>query len=492
MEHPASYRNRRVIVLGLARSGVSVAKVFHALGANVIVNDMKERELSPEAGELEALGVTVICGYHPEDLVTADTALLVKNPGIPYTASPIKQAEALEIEIVTEVEVAYLLSPAPIIGITGSNGKTTTTTWIGELLQAAGMKPIVAGNIGTPLCEAAQEADAGHTLVAELSSFQLKGTTSFRPHVALLLNVVETHLDYHGGMEDYVASKAKLFANQTADDIAVLNWDDAICRTIAEQLNSQLLPFSLTQRLDKGLYIEPPYEIEPEQPEGNARSAAEDTAFEGSSHTPVRHVVYRDAQGVTTSIIPVDELGIPGKHNAANAMAAIAAAIASGASIAKLQEPLREFRGVEHRLEYVCERNGVTYYNNSKATNPAATIVGLKSFPLDRIILIAGGLDRGSDYMELLPWFAQLKAAVTLGETRGKLAHVAQLAGLTAVETVEPEGDAEATLQEAVRRASALAESGDVVLLSPACASWDMFKSYEQRGRIFKQSAHTL
>ncbi|EFM12818.1 UDP-N-acetylmuramoylalanine/D-glutamate ligase [Paenibacillus curdlanolyticus YK9] len=489
MEHPASYRNRRVVVLGLARSGVSVAKVFHALGANVIVNDRKEREQSPEAGELEALGVTVICGYHPEDLVTADTALLVKNPGIPYTASPVKQAEAHGVEVVTEVEVAYLLSPAPIIGITGSNGKTTTTTWIGELLQAAGLRPIVAGNIGTPLCEAAQEADASHTLVAELSSFQLKGTTSFRPHVALLLNVVETHLDYHGGMEDYVASKAKLFANQTADDIAVLNWDDAICRTIAEQLESQLLPFSLTQRLDKGLYIEPPYEVEPDQPEHSAAGAS---AGDGALAAPMRNVVYRDAQGAETVVIPVDELGIPGKHNAANAMAAIAAAIASGASIESLQAPLREFRGVEHRLEYVCERNGVTYYNNSKATNPAATIVGLKSFPLDRIVLIAGGLDRGSDYMELLPWFEQLKAVVSLGETRGKLAHVAKLAGLTAVETVEPEGDAEATLQEAVRRASALAESGDVVLLSPACASWDMFKSYEQRGRIFKQSAHTL
>jgi len=485
MDHPSLYRNRRVAVLGLAKSGVSVAKVFHQLGADVVVNDKKERDQSPEAAELEALGITVICGYHPEDFVTADTALLIKNPGIPYSASPVQQAEAHGVEIVTEVEVAYLLSPAPMIGITGSNGKTTTTTWIGELLKGAGMSPIVAGNIGTPLCEAAQAADERDIIVAELSSFQLKGTTSFRPRVALLLNVVETHLDYHGGMDDYVLSKSKLFANQTPEDTAVLNWDDPTCRAIAGRINARLLPFSLIERLPHGLYIDPPFPAdsgEPQEAPDEKVSAAE----------PARSIVYRDHSGAETVIVPVAELGIPGRHNAANAMAAIAAAIAAGAPAAALGEPLRSFRGVEHRLEFVCERGGVSFYNNSKATNPVATITGLKSFPLERVVLIAGGLDRGSDYMELLPWFGGLKALVALGETRGKLARVASLAGLTVVETVEPEEDAEATLREAVRRAAALAGSGDVVLLSPACASWDMFKSYEQRGRIFKQSAHTL
>lgn len=483
MEHPSMYRNKHVAVLGLARSGVSVAKVFHAFGAKVVVNDKKERELSPEAEELELLGIPVICGYHPDDFVTADTALLVKNPGIPYTASPVQQAEAHGVEIVTEVEVAGLLSPAPMIGITGSNGKTTTTTWIGELLEAAGRQPIVAGNIGTPLCEAAQQATSDNTIVAELSSFQLKGTTAFRPQIALLLNLAETHLDYHGGMEDYVASKSKLFANQTAEDTAVLNWDDAVCRAIASQVKSQVLPFSLVERLEYGFYIEPPYPIEGEFTGGDTPVAADDVN---------RTIIYRDRNGNTIEILPVAELGLPGRHNAANAMAAIAAAITIGAPIDSLREPLRAFRGVEHRLELVCERNGVTFYNNSKATNAVATITGLKSFPLDKVVLIAGGLDRGSDYMELKPWFSGLKALVALGETRGKLAHVAELAGLSNVETVEPVEDAEATLQEAVRRAAALADSGDIVLLSPACASWDMFKSYEQRGRIFKQSAHTL
>lgn len=478
MESPASYRDKRIVVLGLAKSGVSVAKLFHKLGADVTVNDNKNRQLCPEADELEALGVSVICGGHPEGLITKETALVVKNPGIPYSVEPVRQAIELGIEVVTEVEVAYLLSPAPIMGITGSNGKTTTTTWIGEMLEAANMKPIVAGNIGTPLCEAAQSAAEDNWIIAELSSFQLKGTTQFQPKVSLLLNVVETHLDYHGGMDDYIASKAKLFANQSAGDRAVLNADDPVCRHIIEEgaIKAHIIPFSITRTLTYGVFIEPPFPEELTAPADDAERA----------------IVYRDRDGVAHHVLPVRELGIPGRHNAANALAAIAACLAAGAELPSLLKPLREFRGVEHRLELAGEHNGVAYYNNSKATNPTATIIALRSFP-GRIVLIAGGLDRGSDYMELLPHFRdQTKAVVLLGETRNKLARVAELAGLTKVIIVEPEKDAEATLHRAVREAASIAEPGDTVLLSPACASWDMFKSYEQRGRIFKQSAHTL
>jgi UDP-N-acetylmuramoylalanine--D-glutamate ligase len=477
MNHPASYQNRRVVVLGLARSGVSVAKVFHQLGAEVVVNDKKDRDMCPEADELAALGISVLCGYHPDDLVTADTALLIKNPGIPYSAPPVQQAEQLGVEVITEVEAAYWLSPAPIIGITGSNGKTTTTTWIGELLSAAGLKPIVAGNIGRPLCEAALEATADQWIVAELSSFQLKGTGAFRPRVALLLNIAETHLDYHGGMEDYIASKAKLFDNQTAEDVAVINWDDPVCRSISDRIHATLLPFSLYERLEAGVYVEPPFTFDADPSEAAAVA---------------RQIVYRQADGAETTILPVDELGIPGRHNTANALAAIAACLAAGAAPEQLVKPLREFDAVEHRLEFVREVDGVKYYNDSKATNPVATIIAVRSFAAP-IVLIAGGLDRGSDYMELLPLFRErLKGLVTLGETREKLAAVAELAGLAKVEIVEPEEDAESVLQQAVKQAAALAEPGDIVLLSPACASWDMFASYEQRGRIFKDSAHTL
>ncbi|MBJ6363156.1 UDP-N-acetylmuramoyl-L-alanine--D-glutamate ligase [Paenibacillus sp. GCM10012307] len=475
MNHPSLYRGQQVVVLGLAKSGVSAAKVFHTLGAEVVVNDKKTREQSPEAGELEALGITVICGSHPDHLITEHTALVVKNPGIPYQAPPVQQALQFGIEIVTEVEVAYALSPAPMIGITGSNGKTTTTTWIGELLQTAGLSPIVAGNIGTPLCEAATRAEASQWIVAELSSFQLKGTSSFRPRVGVLLNLAETHLDYHGSMEDYVASKARLFANMTPEDTAVLSWDDPICRELATTVQAKLLPFSLTQRLEQGVYMEPPYPTAPEE-----------------SEAVDRQIVYRDSKGSLQEIVAVSELGIPGRHNAANALAAVAASLAAGAPAEKLALPLREFRGVEHRLELVSIKNGITYYNDSKATNPTATTMSVRSLK-GGIILIAGGLDRGSDYMELLPLFQErVKGLVVIGQTREKLARVAELAGLASVIIVEPEEVADDTLRAAVRHAALIAEPGDTILLSPACASWDMFASYEQRGRIFKDSAHTL
>jgi len=477
MNHPSTYRDKRVVILGLARSGVSVAKLFHKLGADVIVNDKKET--CPEADELTALGISVLCGYHPDDLIDDRTALLVKNPGIPYTAPPVRQALERGVEVITEVEAAYWLSPAPIIGITGSNGKTTTTTLIGELLEAAGMKPIVAGNIGLPLCDAVGEAEQDGWIVAELSSFQLKGTSAFRPRIALLLNLAETHLDYHGDMEDYAASKRKLFANQASGDTAVLNWDDATCRSIAAGMSADVLPFSLYERLETGVCVEPPY----------SREQLADGAGE-----PRRFIVYRRpayAGGGEAVIMPVDMLGIPGRHNTANALAAIAAALTAGASPEVLAEPLERFKGVEHRLEFVRELNGVKFINDSKATNSTATTMSVRSLK-GPIVLVAGGLDRGSDYMELLPVFRNLKGLVALGQTKEKLLRVAELAGLANAHSVNDESDAESTLREAVRQAAALAEPGDTVLLSPACASWDMFASYEQRGSIFKQSAHTL
>ncbi|RKP55269.1 UDP-N-acetylmuramoyl-L-alanine--D-glutamate ligase [Cohnella endophytica] len=479
MRQLTSYRGRHVVVLGLARSGVAAAKLFHGIGADVVVNDKKEREQCPEADELTALGISVVCGHHPDGLVTKDTALLVKNPGIPYSAPPIVDAERLGVEVATEVEVAWHLSPAPIIGITGSNGKTTTTTLTGVLLEAAGLKPLVAGNIGRPLSEAAREVAADGWLVAELSSFQLKGTTDFRPRIACLLNVAETHLDYHGTMEDYVDSKAKLFENQSDEDVAIYNEDDETCRRLAKNFKGSSMPFSVTRSLPVGVMVEPPYEnVKPA--EGEVESEAE------------RWIVHRAADGEERRILRVDELGIPGRHNAANALAAIAIALAAGAEPERLAQPLRDFRGVEHRLEYVGTFGGVKFYNDSKATNPMATTMSILSLPAP-LILVAGGLDRGSDYMELLPIFRdRLKGLAALGETREKLGRVAAMSGLTSVKIVEPDKDAESTLRRAVEEAAAMAEPGDIVLLSPACASWDMFPSYEVRGRIFKQSAHTL
>ncbi|MEF3305539.1 UDP-N-acetylmuramoyl-L-alanine--D-glutamate ligase [Paenibacillus sp. GYB003] len=474
MNHPERYRGEEVVVLGLARSGVAVAKLFADCGAVVTVNDKKERSLCPEADELAALGISVLCGGHPDTLIHPGVKLVVKNPGIPYSIEPVRQALRLGIEVVTEVEVASYICEAPIIGITGSNGKTTTTTWVGLMLDEAGLRPIVAGNIGRALCEAAMEATGANRMVVELSSFQLKGTVHFRPSIACLLNVCETHLDYHGTMEDYIASKAKIFANQTEQDVAVLNWDDAVCRGIAPTVKARLVPFSMKERLARGVYMEPPL-------------ASADEAL-----TKSHRIVYKDEAGGETVVLPAKQLGIPGKHNAGNALAAVAVAIAAGAGLEPIRKALREFRGVEHRLEFVEEKDGIAYYNNSKATNWSATIADLQSFDKP-IVLIAGGKDRGSEFTPLLPYLKRsVKAVVAIGETRDKFARLAKEAGISLVKTVDTGSSAAETLEQAVRDARSFAGPGDVVLLSPACASWDMFESYEIRGRMFKESVHKL
>jgi UDP-N-acetylmuramoylalanine--D-glutamate ligase len=468
MQHPSVYKDKQIVVIGLAKSGVAVAKLLHEAGAKVVVNDKKERNLCPEAEDLEARGIAVICGGHPASLIHSEVALVVKNPGIPYSAEPVQQALKLGIEVVTEVEVAYHVCKAPIVGITGSNGKTTTTTWVGKMLEAAELSPIVAGNIGRALCEAAVEATADHTMVVELSSFQLKGTTHFKPHVACLLNIYETHLDYHGSMEDYIASKSKIFANQTAEDIAVINWDDPICRKLIAGIQAKLLPFSMTEKLAVGVFL----------------SRNDDEA---------EWLVYRSEEGAAVKpIIASSELGIPGRHNIDNALAASAIALSCGVSIETIAQVLHDFRGVEHRLEFVSSINEVTFINGSKATNPAATIKDLEAFG-QPIVLIAGGLDRGMDYSELTPYFQKkLRLLVTLGETKDKLNQTAQKAGIPYIQAGDNEKSAEDTIIEAVRIANEHAKAGDIVLLSPACASWDMFASYEERGRIFKQAVHNL
>lgn len=474
MKHPKEYANREVVVLGLARSGVSAAKTMHAFGANVTVNDRKPREESPEASVLEELGISVVCGGHPDDLIHSGVALVIKNPGIPYSSPPVAAALELGIEVVTEVEVAYHLSNAPMIGITGSNGKTTTTTWIGQVLESAGLKPIVAGNIGTPLCDAALDSQPDNWLVVELSSFQLKGTRDFAPRIACLLNVAETHLDYHGSMEDYSSSKAKIFANQTPEDISIVNWDDPFCRELVPYLKGRVLPFSMTEELTlEGVYVVPAY------PSDETEDPAD------------RRIVYRDASGAEHEIVRAAEIGIPGTYNVANALAACAAAIAAGVEPSALKEPLIAFRGVEHRLEALGEIDGIFYYNNSKATNSKATLTALSAFK-NPVVLIAGGLDRGSDYEELLTALqSKVKALVTLGETREVIAGVARRAGVELVSVVEPQTEAADTLLAAVNEAQRLAQTGDTVLLSPACASWDMFASFEERGRLFKEAVRS-
>jgi UDP-N-acetylmuramoylalanine--D-glutamate ligase len=475
MRHPRDYRDQDVLVLGLAKSGQAVAKVFAARGARVTVNDAKPREACPEADELERLGVRVVCGGHPEGIVHEGIRLVVKNPGIPYRIPPLVKAAELGIEIVTEVEVAWHLAKGPMIGITGTNGKTTTTSWTGAMLEASGLRPVVAGNIGRPLCDAAEEAEPGRWLVAELSSFQLKGTTDFRPKIACLLNFSETHMDWHGTMEDYWASKIRLFANQTEEDAAVLNWDDPACRDLAPRLAARVIPFSASG-----------------EPEGVA--AGERRLTNGCVYAENGNIVLREPDGSRVELLPADDLGIAGRHNLENGLAAAAAAWAAGADPAAIAKVLRTFRGVEHRQELVREVAGVRWYNDSKATNATAASKALDAFR-EPIVWIGGGLDRGADFRDLMPWFAgKVKAAVVLGETRHKLAQAAREAGVAIIRVVDADSRERAAeaVEEAVRLAAGEARAGDIVLFSPACASWDMFSSYEERGRMFKAAVHRL
>lgn len=447
-------KGKKIIVLGLAKSGTTIARILHDLGAEVIVNDVKPEEKCPEKVELENLGIKVICGGHPEDLVNDSVYLLVKNPGIPYNVLPVQAAERLNIPIITEVELAYQFSNAPMIAITGSNGKTTTTTLIGEIIKQSGKLPIVAGNIGTVLSEKALTATSEDIIVSELSSFQLKGTVNLRPKIAILLNIYPAHLDYHQGIDDYITSKAKIFRNQQESDYAILNAECNECMKIASEINSQIYYFSTQGPVSRGAYIS----------EGN--------------------IVWID-ENEKLNLVEVADVFLKGAH-LENVLAALIATRLHGIDFATIIDVLKEFKGVEHRVEFVKKtENGIIFYNDSKATNPTATISALKSFDKP-IILIAGGLDRGIDFEELIePFKRYVKTLITFGQTAEKLAKIADVAGLHQIFTVD-------NVDEAVNKSYSIAINNDIVLLSPACASWDMFSSFEERGRIFKEAVHRL
>ncbi|HEU4962549.1 MAG TPA: UDP-N-acetylmuramoyl-L-alanine--D-glutamate ligase [Bacilli bacterium] len=445
---------KKVLVLGLARSGAAVARLLHRHGAQVVVNDQKPlSELGQEATDLQALGIEVIGGGHPEGIVHSGLDLVVKNPGIPYTAAPVAQALALGLPVYVEVELAYRFAKAPIIGITGSNGKTTTTTLVGRMLDRAGLHPVVAGNIGHALTNVAEETPADHWLVAELSSFQMLGIEQFRPKVGALLNLYAAHLDYHGSMEEYRKAKVRLFQNQTEEDVAVLNWDQEMVREVARTTKARVFPFSATQVLEEGVFVK-------------------DGVIQAIMH------------GNSISLLPVADVKLKGQHNMENVLAAAAIALSAGAAPEAIAEAARTFEGVEHRTEYVRTIDGVDFYNDSKATNAEAASRAIGGFA-GNVVLIAGGLDRGTTFPELVPVFDKsVKHLVAIGQAADKLLAVAAQAGVPAQKAD--------TLEQAVQAAAEAATAGDVVLLSPACASWDMFGSFEERGSMFKKAVHTL
>ena len=444
MKKVTKFQNEKVLVLGLAKSGVSAAKLLHDLGALVTVNDGKPFNENPQAQELLEAGITVITGSHPIELVDEGFSLMVKNPGIPYTHPMVARALELHIPVITEVELAYLISEAPIIGITGTNGKTTTTTMIATILNENRTKgqARLSGNIGYPASSMAQEATNDDELVMELSSFQLKGTRSFHPHIAVITNLYEAHIDYHQTRADYVASKWKIQANMTADDYLVLNWQQEEVRELAKTTQAQVVAFSTTEKVN-GAYL-----------------------LDGNLY-------YKDEL-----VMPADQLGVPGSHNIENALAAIAVAKLMHVENSAIQSALSQFHGVKHRTQFIKEIAGVRYYNDSKATNILATQKALAGFDLSKVVLLAGGLDRGNSFDALIPSLKGLKAIILFGETKDKLADAAKQAGITSITITE-------NVETAVPIAAKLAQAGDIVLLSPANASWDQYPNFEVRGDKF-------
>lgn len=452
MKKISTYENKKVLVLGLAKSGVSAAKLLHELGALVTVNDGKPFDENPEAQELLSLGIKVITGSHPIELLDEEFSLMVKNPGIPYSHPLVAKAQEMGIPVITEVELAYEVAECPIIGITGTNGKTTTTTMTGLLLNAGADQGIarLAGNIGYPASGVAQEAKSEDKIVMELSSFQLMGITDFRPHIAVITNIYEAHIDYHGTRKEYVKAKWNLQKNMTEKDYLILNWNQSELQELAQRTKARVLPFSTKEVLEDGVY-------------------ADDYS-----------IYYKKEK-----IMEISELGVPGKHNVENALAAISVAKLYGISNEAIRETLHFFHGVPHRTQYVGEIQGRKFYNDSKATNILATKMALSGFETSKVVLLVGGLDRGNTFDELIPSLKGIKAMVVFGQTKEKLMDAGKKAGIETIVTAD-------SVEQAVPLALENSTDGDVVLLSPANASWDQYPNFETRGNRFMEAVNRL
>ncbi|WP_277585732.1 UDP-N-acetylmuramoyl-L-alanine--D-glutamate ligase [Psychrobacillus antarcticus] len=441
--------HKKILVLGLAKSGTAAAETLHDLGAFVTVNDSKPFEQNENAQYLLSKGLTVICGSHPEDLLDEGFSLIVKNPGIPYTNPVIEEANKRGIPVWTEVELAYRISDAPMIGITGSNGKTTTTTLIFDMLAAANKKPKIAGNIGTVATSVAREATADNIIVTELSSFQLMGTEELKPKVSVLLNLYEAHLDYHKDFQEYTDAKFKITQKQDATDWLVFNGEQQIVQDYAQKSMASKVPFYVSSKTKEGI--------------------SADDLF-----------VYWNGNPLFERSI----IALRGKHNLENVLAATATALLMNCSVEAIIQVLSTFHGVKHRTQFIREWKERKFYNDSKATNALATKSALEGFT-EPVILIAGGVDRGHSFDELIPYLDRVKALVHYGSTKDRLQNFGEAQGISSVVSAQ-------TLGEAFEMAIAASEEGDIVLLSPACASWDQYESFEIRGEEFIERVISL
>ena len=449
-----SLAGRRVTVVGLARSGVAAARLLRTAGADVVGTDVKPlAALGREAAGLADLGVRLVTGGGDAAAAFARVDLVVVSPGIPLDGPQVAAARARQVPVIGELELGWRAMEADTTAITGTNGKTTTTALIGAVLAQQPRPVLVAGNIGTPLCAHALSFPADGLVVCEVSSFQLESSETFQPRVAVVLNITPDHLDRHGTLAAYVDAKARIFANQGPSDCAVLNADDEATRALGVRVRAPVVWFSRRRELAHGVFVRGGW------------------------------IVAR-LNGHVEEICPLSEIFLRGQHNVENVLAATACALWTGVSLAAIRGAIARFRGVAHRIEWVRDLKGVQYYNDSKGTNVASTLRALESFT-ERIVLIAGGKGKGQAWGPLADAArGRVGHALLIGEDAEKIG--AALAAASIPVTLVR------SLQEAVERARGLATPGDIVLLSPACASFDMFDNFEHRGDTFKKLVERL
>lgn len=440
-----------ILIIGAARSGVASAEYLLSIGKQIVISDMNTKLAEDVETQLGHASVSYVWGKQP-DVAALQPELIVMSPGVPLSIPPVVKARELGIPVISEPELAFRYSDVPFVAITGTNGKTTTTTLTAFLLEKEGRKVVAGGNIGLPLISQCPKMSANDIVVAEMSSFQLESVDSFCPKVAVVMNLTPDHLDRHKTMEAYAAAKANIFKNQGPEEYLLLNKDDAIVAAMAAGAKSHVYYFSQQEILDEGIWLE----------DGN--------------------LVYRlNKNGAPQVLIPAAEIGIVGSHNWQNAMAASLAALLMGQQPEIIAERLRAFKGVAHRMEPVATIDGVLYVNDSKGTNPDSTEKALGSYGERPIVLIAGGRNKGSDMAVLVPLMrAHCRGVVLVGEATGDFIDAFARTGYTDYVCAD-------SFEDAVAKAREMAQSGDVVLLSPACASWDMFDNFEQRGDLFKE-----
>ena len=448
-------KNKKVLVFGLGISGIGAGKILEAHGADVVLYDgnqkLTEEKVRKQLGEDS--NARIVIGEFPEEILE-NLDMTVLSPGVPTDLPVIEKMRKQGVTVIGEVELAYQYGKGDVLAITGTNGKTTTTTLLGEIMKNYQDNVYVVGNIGTPYTTAASLMTDDTITVAEMSSFQLESIVDFRPRVSAILNFTPDHLNRHHTMEAYVNAKKNIAKNQTEDDYCILNYEDELTREFGKEVKAKVLYFSSQRKLEEGIYLE----------DGN--------------------IIYHYGN-VSEKICHVDELQILGTHNHENVMAACAMAAVYGVPVEKIRESVKAFKGVEHRIEYVTETDGVAYYNDSKGTNPDAAIKGIQAMNRPTV-LIGGGYDKGSEYTEWINSFdGKVKKLILIGDTKEKIAEDARKCGFTDYEFAD-------TFEEAVLTAAKIAESGEAVLLSPACASWDMFPSYEVRGEKFKEIVKSL